>query len=67
MNDELIIYLNGEFVLRAEAKISVFDQGVLMGDGVFEGIRTYKGRIFCSADECFLYRDGRRSYSCTEC
>jgi len=46
MNDELIIFLNGEFVLRAEAKISVFDQGVLMGDGVFEGIRTYKGRIF---------------------
>jgi len=42
----LIIYLNGEFVLRGEAKISVFDQGVLMGDGVFEGIRTYKGRIF---------------------
>jgi len=35
----LIIYLNGEFVDEEEAKISVFDHGVLYGDGVFEGIR----------------------------
>ncbi|MGB9793142.1 MAG: aminotransferase class IV, partial [Thermacetogeniaceae bacterium] len=42
----LIIYLNGEFVEEEEAKISVFDHGVLYGDGVFEGIRAYNNRVF---------------------
>jgi branched-chain amino acid aminotransferase len=42
----LTIYLNGEFVDEKDAKISVFDHGVLYGDGVFEGIRAYKGCIF---------------------
>jgi branched-chain amino acid aminotransferase len=46
MKQELIIYLNGEFVKQSEAKISVFDQGVLFGDGVFEGIRVYSGAVF---------------------
>ena len=40
------IYLNGKFVQESEAKISVFDHGLLYGDGVFEGIRVYSGRIF---------------------
>ena len=39
------IYLNGELVPESEAKISVFDHGLLYGDGVFEGIRSYSGRI----------------------
>ncbi len=43
---EKLIYLNGEFVTKAEAKISVFDHGFLYGDGIFEGIRAYHGRIF---------------------
>ncbi|MGL4361870.1 MAG: branched-chain-amino-acid transaminase [Cellulosilyticaceae bacterium] len=43
---EKIIYLDGEFVTEDKAKISVFDHGVLYGDGVFEGIRIYNGRIF---------------------
>ena len=42
----LIVYLNGELVPEAEAKVSVFDHGVLYGDGVFEGIRVYNGRVF---------------------
>ena len=37
MKQELTIYLDGEYVKQSEAKISVFDQGVLFGDGVFEG------------------------------
>ncbi len=45
-----IIYLDGEFVNEDEAKISVFDHGVLYGDGVFEGIRAYNGRIFRCED-----------------
>jgi branched-chain amino acid aminotransferase len=42
----LIIYLNGEFVPEEEARVSVFDHGLLYGDGVFEGIRAYNGRVF---------------------
>jgi len=40
------IYLNGKLIPREEAKISVFDHGLLYGDGVFEGIRAYDGRVF---------------------
>lgn len=42
----LIIYLDGEYVAEEDAKLSVFDHGVLYGDGVFEGIRAYYGRVF---------------------
>ncbi len=40
------IYLNGKFVSKDDAKISVFDHGFLYGDGAFEGIRSYKNRVF---------------------
>mgnify|MGYP002628891667 CR=1 FL=1 len=40
------IYIDGEFYDKANAKISVFDHGLLYGDGVFEGIRFYAGRVF---------------------
>jgi branched-chain amino acid aminotransferase len=40
------IFLDGEYLDREQAKISVFDHGLLYGDGVFEGIRAYNGRIF---------------------
>jgi len=40
------VYVNGKFVPRSEAKVSVFDRGYLYGDGVFEGIRAYNARIF---------------------
>jgi len=40
------IYLNGKLVEREEAKISVFDHGLLYGDGVFEGIRSYNCLVF---------------------
>ena len=42
----LKIYLDGQLVDESEAKISVFDHGLLYGDGVFEGIRVYNGRVF---------------------
>jgi branched-chain amino acid aminotransferase len=41
-----VIYVSGAFRPSAEAAISVFDHGLLYGDGVFEGIRAYNGRIF---------------------
>ena len=40
------IYLNGKLVPERAAKVSVFDHGLLYGDGVFEGIRAYEGRVF---------------------
>ena len=40
------IWINGEFMEKDDAKISVFDHGVLYGDGVFEGIRAYAGTVF---------------------
>ena len=42
----LMIYINGQIVSQEDAKISVFDHGLLYGDGVFEGIRAYNGKIF---------------------
>ena len=40
------IYMNGELVPKEEAKVSVYDHGLLYGDGVFEGIRVYNGHVF---------------------
>ncbi|MDI6735405.1 MAG: branched-chain-amino-acid transaminase [bacterium] len=41
-----LIYIDGKLYKKEEAKISVFDHGLLYGDGVFEGIRVYNGRVF---------------------
>jgi len=46
MSKELLIYLDGNIVPESQAKVSVFDHGLLYGDGVFEGIRFYNGRVF---------------------
>ena len=40
------IWIDGEMVNKADAKVSVYDHGLLYGDGIFEGIRAYNGRIF---------------------
>ena len=40
------IYINGKFYEKEDAKISVFDHGLLYGDGVFEGIRSYNRLVF---------------------
>jgi branched-chain amino acid aminotransferase len=40
------VYINGEFFDKADAKVSVYDHGLLYGDGVFEGIRVYNGKVF---------------------
>ncbi len=42
----LKVYINGKLLPQEEAKVSVFDHGLLYGDGVFEGIRAYHGRVF---------------------
>lgn len=43
---ERLVYINGKFFPRSQATISVFDHGLLYGDGVFEGIRAYSGKVF---------------------
>ena len=43
---EAKIYIDGKFYPEANAKVSVFDHGLLYGDGIFEGIRFYNGRVF---------------------
>ena len=44
-NESVLVYINGEFYPREEAKISVFDSGFLVGDGVWEGIRLHDGHL----------------------
>ena len=44
-NEEILIYVDGEHVPRDEAKVSVFDSGFVLGDGVWEGLRVHRGRI----------------------
>lgn len=46
MEKELTIYIDGKFYPKSEAKVSVYDHGLLYGDGVFEGIRAYNGVVF---------------------
>ena len=46
MEKELLVYINGEYYPKSQAKVSVYDHGLLYGDGVFEGIRAYKGVVF---------------------
>ena len=43
-NEAVLIYVDGQIVPKAEAKVSVFDSGFMLGDGVWEGLRLYNGR-----------------------
>lgn len=56
-NADLRIYVNGALVPRSEAKVSIFDAGFVLGDGVWEGLRLHKGRLlFLEAHLDRLYR-----------
>ena len=46
MEKELLVYIDGKFYPKSEAKVSVYDHGLLYGDGIFEGIRAYEGTVF---------------------
>jgi branched-chain amino acid aminotransferase len=46
MDNELQVYIDGQYYPKSQAKISVYDHGFLYGDGVFEGIREYNGVVF---------------------
>ena len=44
-NDAVLVYVNGDFVPRNEARVSIFDAGFVLGDGVWEGLRLVKGTL----------------------
>ena len=44
-NEEILIYINGDLFPRQNAKISVFDSGYLIGDGIWEAVRLHKGQL----------------------
>ncbi|GGE18754.1 branched chain amino acid aminotransferase [Marinithermofilum abyssi] len=44
--EERWVYMNGDYVRKEEAVVSIFDHGFLYGDGIFEGIRVYEGNVF---------------------
>jgi len=46
LEKELLIYIDGNYYPKSQAKISVYDHGLLYGDGIFEGIRAYNGIVF---------------------
>ena len=47
-NADILINVNGELKPRAQAVVSVFDSGFMLGDGVWEGLRVHKGRRLCT-------------------
>jgi branched-chain amino acid aminotransferase len=57
----LKIYVDGKFYPEADAKVSVFDHGLLYGDGIFEGIRFYNGRVFRLEEHIDRLWDSARS------
>ena len=60
-NNDIQIYINGEFFHRSEAKISVMDSGYLLGDGVWEGIRLHKGTLIHLDDHLDRLFSGAKS------
>ena len=60
-NEDIKIYINGEYHHRSEAKISVFDSGFLLGDGVWEGIRLHNNKLIHLEHHIDRLYDGAKS------
>ena len=58
---EPLIYMDGRFVEKSKAVVSVFDHGLLYGDGIFEGIRAYNGSVFRLVDHIKRLYDSAKS------
>ncbi|HXY56170.1 MAG TPA: aminotransferase class IV, partial [Nitrososphaerales archaeon] len=61
MGKEPLVYLDGKFVEKSKATVSVFDHGLLYGDGIFEGIRAYNGCVFRLSDHIDRLYDSAKS------
>lgn len=59
------IYIDGKYYDKDEAKISVFDHGLLYGDGLFEGIRVYNGKVFRLREHIKRLYDGAKAINLT--
>lgn len=60
-NDDVMIYLNGEFVHRDKASVSVFDSGFVLGDGIWEGLRLVNNRLLSVEQHMDRLFEGARS------
>jgi branched-chain amino acid aminotransferase len=60
-NDTLLVYVNGDLVPKAEAKVSVFDSGFVLGDGVWDAFRLVNGTLVFMAEHLERLCDGARS------
>ena len=60
-NDSILIYINGKLIPRTEAKVSVFDSGFLLGDGVWEGIRLHNGHLVFLEEHLNRLYDGAKA------
>ena len=60
-NKNILIYINGDLLPRSEAKISVFDSGFLLGDGVWEGIRLHNGKLVFGKEHIERLSDGAKA------
>jgi branched-chain amino acid aminotransferase len=60
-NERVLVYVNGDFVPRHEARVSVFDSGFVLGDGVWEGLRLVKGRLISLEAHLDRLYEGARS------
>ena len=58
--DGLVVYVDGAYVPAAEATVSIFDHGLLYGDGVFEGMRVFDGALFRPRDHIERFRRSAR-------
>ena len=59
------IYIDGKYYEKEEARISVFDHGLLYGDGIFEGIRIYNGKVFRLREHIERLYDGAKAIALT--
>ena len=55
------VWINGKLFDKLDAKISVYDHGLLYGDGVFEGIRVYNGKVFKHAEHIARLYDSAKA------
>jgi branched-chain amino acid aminotransferase len=61
MDKEPLVYIDGRFTEKSKAVVSVFDHGLLYGDGIFEGIRAYNGSVFRLVDHIIRLYDSAKS------
>jgi branched-chain amino acid aminotransferase len=60
-NEEVLVYLNGALVPRAQARVSIFDAGFVLGDGVWEGLRLHRGALLFEAAHLERLYEGARA------